>query len=229
MPRSKIENQRIRNAQRTSILEGAKAVFARKGWATTVSDIALAANVSQGLIYHYFPNKKAIFYELMGQTLKSDPFLFQQILQSEGSPTERMETIISKILKARRENIEAFGITAQLVKDNPPEGNNIEMMRKMFRNLASDDSKTKDLREFMVKRFQSLLDTIEQLIIEGQKSGEFAHDDPSKLANMILRCMESLTRFALEQPDQFKKYYPYTEVIMRMLKPDCKSEGKKEA
>lgn len=219
MPRSKIENQRIRDAQRASILEGAKAVFARKGWSTTIADIAAAASVSQGLIYHYFPNKKSIFYELMSQTLKADPFVFQQIRQSEGSPSQRLETIISRILKARRENIETFGITAQLAKGNLPSGNKLEIMRKMFQNLTNDDSEARDLRELMVKRFQSLLDVIVQLIMEGQKSGEFAEDDPVKLATMILRCMESLTRFALEQPDQFKKYYPYTEMIMRMLRP----------
>lgn len=223
MPRSKSENQRIREAQRASILEGAKAVFARKGWATTIADIAVAAGVSQGLIYHYFRNKEAIFHELMDQTMQSNPFVFQKIFQSEGTPGQRLETLISKILKYRRDSIENFGISVQLAKENPPSGNNFEIMRKMLQNLPRDDSKANDLREFMMKRFQSLFDGITQLIIEGQKCGEFASDDPSKLAMMIITCIESLTRLALDQPDQFKKYYPYTEMIMRMLKPNSQT------
>ena len=78
-----------------------------------------------------------------------------------------------------------------------------------------------------MKRFQSIHDVIVQLIIEGQKGGEFAQDDPSKLALMIFTCVESLTRLALERPDDFKKYYPYTEIIMRMLKPTAEAPGTK--
>jgi AcrR family transcriptional regulator len=48
-------------ARRLSICEAAQRVFARKGiQSATMSDIALEAGVSAGLIYRYYPNKDAL-------------------------------------------------------------------------------------------------------------------------------------------------------------------------
>src|SRR5262245_10565427 len=59
MPRTEEANQRVREAQRAKILDGATAAIARKGWAATMADVAAAAEVSQGLAYRYFANKEA--------------------------------------------------------------------------------------------------------------------------------------------------------------------------
>jgi len=60
MPRTEDANQRIREEQRTKILEAALSVFARQGTDATIADVATAANVSYGLIYRYFVNKVAL-------------------------------------------------------------------------------------------------------------------------------------------------------------------------
>jgi AcrR family transcriptional regulator len=49
MVRSKEANQRIRTEQRKRILDAARIVFARKGLAATMDDIAERAGVSHGL------------------------------------------------------------------------------------------------------------------------------------------------------------------------------------
>jgi len=36
---------------------------------------------------------------------------------------------------------------------------------------------------------------------------------------MIFSCIQSLTNLALSQPEEYEKHYPYTDIIMRMLKP----------
>jgi len=220
MPRTEQDNQRIREAQRASILEAAKAVFARKGWSTTIADIAAAAKVSPGLIYHYFSNKEAIFSELIRQTMQTDPNLFQKIIQSGDSPAQRLETLISTILQTRYRFIEQLGIAAQAAKETSPSGNNAEIMRRMFRNLKDGDAAAKDLQEMMERRFQIIHDIILQLIIEGQKEGEFVQDAPSKLALMLFTCIQGLTTLALNRPDEYEMHYPYTEIIMRMLRPN---------
>lgn len=220
MPRTEDENQRIRESQRAAILKAAKAVFARKGWSTTIADIAAAAKVSPGLIYHYFSNKEAIFQELIGQTMQSDPSLFQNIAQSGDTAKQRLESLLSTILKTRHDYINQIGITTQVAKPYPTSGNNVEMMQRMLQKLQYKDSDTTDLQELMLKRFQSIYDIILQLIIEGQKEGEFAQDSPSKLALMIFTCIQGLTNLALSQPDEYEQNYPYADIMMRMLKPD---------
>jgi len=62
MPRTAEANQLLKDARREAILAAARKVFAANGvGATRVSDIAAEARISQGLVYHYFPNKEALF------------------------------------------------------------------------------------------------------------------------------------------------------------------------
>ncbi|MEU5536008.1 TetR/AcrR family transcriptional regulator [Streptomyces sp. NPDC020362] len=50
---------------RAALLEAAADLFARDGFdVTSVDDIASAARVSKGAVYHHFPDKKAIFDEV---------------------------------------------------------------------------------------------------------------------------------------------------------------------
>ena len=219
IPRSAEENKRIREAQRASILAAAKSIFARKGWAMTIADIAAAANVSQGLIYHYFANKEAVICELLQQTLHSDADLSQRIMQAGDTPAQRLEALITSMLQSRHRQVNPLEIAAQAAKGNAMSGNSLEIMRRIFANLKEDESDAKDLRELLLKRFQSIHDMMIQLIIEGQKRGEFAQDDPDKLAMMIFQCIQGLSKLALEHPEEYDKHYPYTDIIMRMVMP----------
>jgi AcrR family transcriptional regulator len=59
-----------RETQRANILEDAWRVFARKGKAATMADVAQAAGVSQGLAYRYFTSKEQLYRELVEQALE---------------------------------------------------------------------------------------------------------------------------------------------------------------
>ncbi len=66
MGRSERTNQRMRDERRERILATALRLFAARGLAaTTIGQIARAARMSQGLLYHYFPSKDAIYLELI--------------------------------------------------------------------------------------------------------------------------------------------------------------------
>src|SRR5271155_4078840 len=55
-----------RQATVAAILAGARALFAERGFeATSIDDIALAAGVTKGAVYHHFPSKEAIFVEVL--------------------------------------------------------------------------------------------------------------------------------------------------------------------
>ncbi|WP_420629531.1 TetR/AcrR family transcriptional regulator [Candidatus Leptofilum sp.] len=61
MPRTEKQNEAIRAATRTNILNSAMRLFAQKGYAhTTTRNIATAAGLSVGLMYHYFANKESL-------------------------------------------------------------------------------------------------------------------------------------------------------------------------
>ena len=55
-----------RAATTAAILASARALFAERGFeATSIGDIAQAAGVAKGAVYHHYPTKEAIFLEVL--------------------------------------------------------------------------------------------------------------------------------------------------------------------
>lgn len=61
MPRSVKQNEQMRAATRTAIMNSAMMLFAQNGYAhTTTRRIATEAEISTGLMYHYFSSKEEL-------------------------------------------------------------------------------------------------------------------------------------------------------------------------
>lgn len=70
MPRTSAENERIRRATHARILDAAMALFLAKGYhATSVDDVARAADVSKGLLYHYVAGKESLLAALVDRRI----------------------------------------------------------------------------------------------------------------------------------------------------------------
>jgi AcrR family transcriptional regulator len=198
MPRTEEANQRIREEQRAKILDAAWKVFGKKGMAATMAEIAVAADVSYGLVYRYFTSKEAIFQALVEHLLQFGVERIQYILDMPGTPGERLDFMISKVLEARRERPEFF---------------------LLFYQILSDEKLPEDFRERISKQGRTYQDKVKQLIIEGQVAGEVAQGDPGQMVTAIMACLDGLSRLALRDPEQFKNHFPDAEIILRMLKP----------
>ncbi len=81
MPRTKEANQQIRAEQRAKILDAALQVFARKGLAATMDDVAASASISHGLAYRYFASKEALIQALVEQVVATDPIGLRSVLE----------------------------------------------------------------------------------------------------------------------------------------------------
>ncbi len=202
MPRTPEANQRIREAQRAKILESARSVFARKGMAATITDIAAEAQISLGLAYRYFADKEAIFSALVKQLVPAGSADIQQLLEMDAPPGKRLAVLISSIVAARghRESLEAYQILSLHAQTMPD-----------------------DVRELLGKRYQTLLDTMRQLIVEGQATGEVAPGDPDQLVAVVSACLDGLTRWAVRDPEQFRTYVPDAQIVLRLFQP-CPEE-----
>ncbi|OBJ50941.1 TetR/AcrR family transcriptional regulator [Mycobacterium sp. 1423905.2] len=65
-----VKTRREQYAQQTreALLAAAAAAFARDGFAaTSITDIAAAARVTKGAVYHHFPDKRALFEAVLKQ------------------------------------------------------------------------------------------------------------------------------------------------------------------
>jgi AcrR family transcriptional regulator len=196
MPRSEEVKQRLHQEQRTHILEAARRVFARKGPAATMDDIAAEASVSHGLAYRYFVSKEAILQTLAEQAFQADPMTFLPVAMMSMTPGERLTWLVSALVKSR-----------QL-----PEFVLLDQMR-------TSPAVPNDLRERVHKRGHALRGAMRQLIVEGQKTGEVAAGDPDQLVNAVLACLDGLTRWAELYPEQDDEHFPDAEIFLRMLKP----------
>ncbi len=221
MPRSEEDYRRIREKQRGRILKAAKTVFLRKGGAATMSDIAAEAEISQGLAYRYFASKDAIFLELMKQMVDSNLKEIEKVSDFDGTPTERLELIITKLLK----RVESFEFLIQASIGREPSGHHIDFIHAAFQNMNHGDQKDKETAELMKKQYFVLVSSIRDIIKEGQKTGEFSMEDPEKLTVILLCCVKGIVSIAIHRPDQFAAYAPYTDIIMRVLKDGNHSAG----
>jgi len=197
MPRTEEANQRLREEQRAKILDTARKVFARKGKAATMADIAAEASISQGLAYRYFANKEEIYHALVEQVVQIGLTALPRILEMPGTPWERLNFLISRAWDGRREHPELYLLMYQLFDDETPD----------------------DLRELIRRQGQAYQDVMRQLIVEGQATGEVAAGDPDQLVAVILMCLDGLSRWALRDPEQLTKHFPDVEIILRILKP----------
>lgn len=90
-------NQEERSERsRAQILEAALKLFSHHGYgATSVRDIAEAAGVSKGNVYHHFPDKETIFRELLDQyfqAMSTPDFPFNRALAGSTFP-ENLEEL----------------------------------------------------------------------------------------------------------------------------------------
>lgn len=191
-------NQHARATQRANILEGAKQVFARKGKAATMADVAAAAGVSQGLAYRYFTSKEEIYRELIEQAVQNSLTSVQPAPVASATPGERLAQLITKMVESRRDQPEVFQFIEQVL---------------------SSEQVPEDFRERLERQGQRFIDEVRQLIIEGQATGEVVAGDPEQLVIAIAASLTGLASFALHQPAQFRASCPEASVFLRMFKP----------
>jgi AcrR family transcriptional regulator len=202
VPRTEAANQRIRAQQRANILDGARTVFARKGLAATMAEVAAAAGISQGLAYRYFANKDELFRALVEDAMQSSEA--PSLLEMPGTPGARLSFLVWAFVKSRREHPEFF---------------------QLLDHVMSDPATPADLVELVHGRGRRFMETLRQLIVEGQATAEVAGDDPDQLMTAVIACLDGLSRLAARDPER-TSHFPDAEIVMRMLRAPAKEEGK---
>jgi AcrR family transcriptional regulator len=198
MPRTEEANQRIRYEQRIKLLQAAGKVFARKGRAATMADVAAEASVSYGLAYCYFPSKEVLFQTLIEQRLQTARSAWQGILERPGTPGERLDFLISRLVENRRESPE---------------------LSLLFHQVLSDEATPAGIRELAARHGGAFQDTLRRLIVAGQETGEVAAGDPDQLVTAVVAYLEGLTSLVAWNPGQLKRHFPDASIILRILMP----------
>lgn len=166
-----------------------------------MADIADKAGVSQGLAYRYFSSKEQIFSILLRETMKSAKEYDQIIKELPGTSSEPLERIVTRLLEMRKEKPGYYQLLYQML---------------------SDKETPKEIREEVTRRGMTFRSEMRKLLIEGQKKGKIANDDPDQLLEAIMAAIDGLWRRIAYDPGSVKNF-PDPKIILRMLKPDRRS------
>lgn len=98
------KRETVETATRERILQAAMDVFATRGYhGATVDDIVAASASSKGAFYHYFPNKQAIFMQLLDHLADMVEGGVELAIGSEDGALAKVEAALRIVLEVASE------------------------------------------------------------------------------------------------------------------------------
>jgi len=95
-------------ARKAEIVEAAGRLFASSGYgSTSTAEIAREANISEGTLFHHFPNKRAILAEVGAKEAEKVLAVAFQGIDRKGQPPE-MAAMLRRLFRYARENGDAY-------------------------------------------------------------------------------------------------------------------------
>ena len=95
------------NSRRRAIIDAAAKVFVQKGYASAfVSEIAAIAGVSEGLIYRYFDDKRALLDVVLSEYFQRIVTKLESAAASDASFPEKVQNLISQHLRSFLEDLD---------------------------------------------------------------------------------------------------------------------------
>lgn len=144
-----------------NILEEAKKLFVGKNYAdVTMLDIAAAAQVTKGALYHHFASKEALYVAMMLAYLQEKQDLLRSAVESDGTCRERLHYL-----------------TLSFLNLSPAEQTMMKLVRRDI-NIFKDP-----IRDKLIRAYQAALpEQVEAVIRDGIRDGELVDTDPRLLA-----------------------------------------------
>lgn len=166
--------------RRALILQSALDLFIRKGYSETkVADIAKAANMSMGLLFHYFDSKEKLYEELIR--------IGSERLQMDFSFTNESPLAI---FTAAAEDL------FDMIHTNP----SATKMFVLMENAQHLDSLSEDLKE-MLAEADKLIKKSSSLIEKGQLLGEIKQGNVEALAVAFWCSIQGIAQYIALHPE----------------------------
>lgn len=140
----------------TVILDAARTLFLAKSYAdVTMSEIARAAELTKGALYHHFDSKKELYLALLHRDLEEKRELFAAAADFEGSCRERLARFTRVLYELPWEK------------------------RRLIRLVRRDINTFKDpMRSALIRVYQAALpEQVERILSEGVSRGEIEPQD----------------------------------------------------
>ena len=91
--------------RKKAIIEAAADIFREKGFVgTSINEIAAALGSDQSSFYYYFSSKRELFLEVVREAAEANVLRAEAIRDGEGSPPEKLRTLICDVLASYAEH-----------------------------------------------------------------------------------------------------------------------------
>ncbi|MFT4276222.1 MAG: TetR/AcrR family transcriptional regulator [Rhodopseudomonas sp.] len=121
--------------KRRGILSRSARLFAEHGYTgTSITMIADACGVSKALMYHYYPSKDAVLFDLLEDHLQHLVTVVDAAAQGESDPSDRLFAISAALLEAYRGADAEHQVQISSLKLLPPEQQ--ETLKALERKLV---------------------------------------------------------------------------------------------
>jgi TetR/AcrR family fatty acid metabolism transcriptional regulator len=164
--------------KRRQIMEAAVRAFARKGYhACRVGEIAEEAGVAYGLVYHYFGSKEEVLESIFRDTWTQMIARIREVAESGEPANEQVRKVTALLLRTWRRDPDLVRVLVREVTRSP------EQMRRQIDEIGH------------------AYNALEQIIVNGQRTGEFRDDlDPTIAATIFYGALEEvLTAWVMDQ------------------------------
>jgi AcrR family transcriptional regulator len=184
-----------RDRTRRRLQEISLRLFVRRGYAgTTVRDIADAAGLSVGLMFHYFPSKQAL-------------------LEEHARNIDAATASLARRLSSATRPLETFAAVAATILESMGDAGT----RDLF--LLANQILSLDSIPPAVKRMVSATRSIDAsvpLIARGQRRGEIRVGDPKALAIAFWGALQGIAEVLVWYPHS---HVPESEEVLGLLRP----------
>src|SRR5699024_3411110 len=192
-----LEQKRLE--RKIQIMRAAIKVFADNGVKLTkISMIAKKAEVSHGLVYHYFTSKDEVLYESLEWAMERNRVIqvFHELNESQLSPLEKIKQFTTFIFTEgdTETNSDVFRIIQHLTKSSDLPDNIYDLVEKSG---------------------QFYIESLFPLFAEGQKSGEIIQGDTEELLGIYLIVISGIMA---DDPTWWRKNIDQkADILLRMI------------
>ncbi|AKT42687.1 TetR/AcrR family transcriptional regulator [Chondromyces crocatus] len=194
-PRSAEQVEQLKDERRSALLRAARVVFSRKGFAAAkIADVAAGAGISHGLVYHYFPDKEALFAATVSLAVEGWQSLLSQVLEEPGTPLDRLTSLCGKMIAGLGDEPEYLLLIIQ---------------------AHTGEGVPESLRALLQQHRRKVFEDLTTLIVEGQRAGLIVREIPDALARALLALIQGM---AINRLIDAGETPPPLVVVTRLLK-----------
>lgn len=176
MARTDEQNEQIREARREKIRIEALQQFSKKGLcATRIQDIAEGAGMSQGLLYHYYPSKEAIYLDMIDDALEKTNRAAAYVRDMDATAEEKILYSLRELFKTIEQN-DRFRQTCRLIAQAT---NSAEL--------------PEDAQDSIIKKREIPYRIVAEVFRQGQKEGSVIDGDPDELSILYWTSVSGLS------------------------------------